>query len=108
MFIYHICSFLLTSYIIHDVFTLLGDKIAIMAAGKVKCYGSSLFLKKRYGVGYHMVMVKTPTCDVERISELLSHHVPSSQLESNIGELQCAKTIKNRLMWMDLYLLFSA
>lgn len=27
----------------------LGDRIAIMDHGKVKCYGSSLFLKKAYG-----------------------------------------------------------
>ncbi len=27
----------------------LGDRIAIMAAGKVKCYGTSMFLKKAYG-----------------------------------------------------------
>ncbi len=27
----------------------LGDRIAIMAAGKVKCYGTSMFLKKSYG-----------------------------------------------------------
>jgi ABC-type multidrug transport system ATPase subunit len=27
----------------------LGDRIAIMDHGQVKCYGSSLFLKKAYG-----------------------------------------------------------
>ena len=27
----------------------LGDKIAIMADGAVHCYGSSLFLKRKYG-----------------------------------------------------------
>lgn len=29
---------------------LLGDRIAIMASGKVQCVGSSLFLKKIYGM----------------------------------------------------------
>jgi len=29
---------------------LLGDRIAIMAEGQVQCCGSSLFLKKRYGI----------------------------------------------------------
>jgi len=28
----------------------LGDRIAIMDHGQVKCYGSSLFLKKVYGI----------------------------------------------------------
>ena len=27
----------------------LGDRIAIMAEGMLKCYGTSLFLKKKYG-----------------------------------------------------------
>lgn len=29
----------------------LGDRIAIMSKGKLKCCGSSLFLKKKYGLG---------------------------------------------------------
>jgi ATP-binding cassette subfamily A (ABC1) protein 3 len=29
----------------------LGDRIAIMSNGKLVCCGSSLFLKKRYGLG---------------------------------------------------------
>jgi ATP-binding cassette subfamily A (ABC1) protein 1 len=32
-----------------DEADLLGDRIAIMAEGDVKCYGTSLFLKNRYG-----------------------------------------------------------
>ena len=32
-----------------DEADLLGDRIAIMADGQVKCYGSSLFLKNKYG-----------------------------------------------------------
>ena len=34
----------------------LGDRIAVMADGKVKCCGSSLFLKRKYGVGYTFVV----------------------------------------------------
>jgi hypothetical protein len=37
-----------------------GDRIAIMAAGKLKCCGSSLFLKGLYGVGYSLTIVKAP------------------------------------------------
>ena len=58
-----------------------------MASGKVQCYGSSLFLKKRYGVGYHMVMVKSPTCDVEKVEKLIYHHIPTAELESDIGKM---------------------
>lgn len=41
-----------------DEADILGDRIAIMSEGKVQCTGSSLFLKKRYGVGYNLVMAK--------------------------------------------------
>jgi len=33
-----------------DEADLLGDRIAIMAEGDLQCAGSSLFLKKRYGI----------------------------------------------------------
>jgi len=41
-----------------DEADILGDWIAIMASGKIKCCGSSLFLKKKFGVGYNLVLTK--------------------------------------------------
>lgn len=41
-----------------DEADILGDRIAIMAEGKVVCTGSSLFLKNRYGVGYNLIISK--------------------------------------------------
>jgi ATP-binding cassette subfamily A (ABC1) protein 3 len=38
----------------------LGDVITIMAQGKVRCSGSSLFLKRQYGVGYSLTLSRTP------------------------------------------------
>ena len=38
---------------------LLSDRIAIMTAGKMACMGSSVFLKKRFGLGFSLTMVKT-------------------------------------------------
>jgi ATP-binding cassette, subfamily A (ABC1), member 3 len=37
---------------------ILGDRIAIMAEGQLRCAGSSLFLKKHYGVGYQLTIEK--------------------------------------------------
>tara|TARA_B110000503_G_C6901536_1_gene310928 strand:+ start:259 stop:474 length:216 start_codon:yes stop_codon:yes gene_type:complete len=36
----------------------LGDRIAIMGEGKLKCIGSSVFLKNKFGVGYTLTVVK--------------------------------------------------
>ncbi|KAI8797159.1 ATP-binding cassette sub-family A member 3 [Biomphalaria glabrata] len=63
----------------------LGDRIAIMSEGVVKCCGSSLFLKKKYGAGYHMILVKRPECDVQKIINIVSKYIPTAELESNIG-----------------------
>ncbi|XP_071498338.1 ATP-binding cassette sub-family A member 2-like [Diadema antillarum] len=38
----------------------LGDRIAIVSHGQVKCAGSSLFLKTTFGDGYHLTLVKKP------------------------------------------------
>jgi len=36
----------------------LGDRIAIISSGQLRCCGSSLFLKSTFGEGYHLVLVK--------------------------------------------------
>ncbi|XP_039258702.2 phospholipid-transporting ATPase ABCA1-like isoform X1 [Styela clava] len=41
-----------------DEADLLGDRIAIISQGSLKCCGSSLFLKSTYGVGYYLTLVK--------------------------------------------------
>ena len=48
---------LLTTHYMDEA-DVLGDRIGIMAKGKVVCLGSSLFLKNRYGAGYKLTMVK--------------------------------------------------
>ncbi|XP_058565915.1 phospholipid-transporting ATPase ABCA3 [Neofelis nebulosa] len=75
---------LLTTHFMDEA-DLLGDRVAIMAKGELQCCGSSLFLKQKYGAGYHMTLVKEPHCDPEAISRLVRHHVPSATLESRAG-----------------------
>jgi ABC-type multidrug transport system ATPase subunit len=36
----------------------LGDRIGIMHHGRMKCCGSSLFLKRQFGVGYNLVITR--------------------------------------------------
>ena len=42
-----------------DEADILGDRIGIMVAGKITCIGTSIFLKKKFGVGYNMTVLKT-------------------------------------------------
>jgi len=36
----------------------LGDRIAIMSHGQLRCSGSSVFLKNKFGVGYNLSIAK--------------------------------------------------
>ncbi|KAM9583968.1 phospholipid-transporting ATPase ABCA3-like [Trichechus inunguis] len=77
-------TILLTTHYMDEV-DLLGDRIAIMAKGNLQCCGSSLFLKQKYGTGYHMVMVKEPQCKATEVASLIYNYVPDAILESNVG-----------------------
>lgn len=68
-----------------DEADLLGDRIAIMAEGVVQCCGTSLFLKSKYGVGYHMTIVKQPSCDVNQLTNIIKSYVPEAAMESNVS-----------------------
>ncbi|XP_043856125.1 phospholipid-transporting ATPase ABCA3-like [Dromiciops gliroides] len=77
-------TILLTTHFMDEA-DLLGDRIAIMAKGELQCCGSSLFLKQKYGAGYHMVMVKDHHCNLHEIENLIYGHIPNASLESNMG-----------------------
>ncbi|XP_063756662.1 phospholipid-transporting ATPase ABCA1-like isoform X2 [Eleginops maclovinus] len=44
-----------------DEADILGDRIAIISHGKMRCCGSSLFLKKCFGSGYYLTLVREGT-----------------------------------------------
>ena len=60
-------TMLLTTHFMDEA-DFLGDRIAIMAKGTVKCCGTSMFLKSKYGVGYHMTVVKDEKCQSKKVS----------------------------------------
>ncbi|MGH0172914.1 UNVERIFIED_CONTAM: hypothetical protein FKN15_075079 [Acipenser sinensis] len=77
-------TILLTTHFMDEA-DLLGDRIAIMAEGELQCCGSPLFLKNKYGAGYHMVIVREPLCDVPEITRLVKMYVPNTTMESSAG-----------------------
>ncbi|XP_022107295.1 ATP-binding cassette sub-family A member 3-like isoform X2 [Acanthaster planci] len=68
-----------------DEADLLGDRIAIMANGQLRCSGTSLFLKNRFGVGYHLTLVRNQTCAIDSVKAVVSKHVRQAELEGNVG-----------------------
>jgi len=64
-----------------DEAEVLGDRIAIMAEGSLRCVGSSLFLKKTYGVGYNLTVEKAGSTAAGTSSR--SNSARSSKAHSN-------------------------
>ncbi|KAL1437474.1 hypothetical protein MTO96_048860 [Rhipicephalus appendiculatus] len=77
-------TILLTTHYMEEA-DALGDRIAFVAHGKLQCYGSPLFLKKRYGTGYRMRIAKGSTCSLDVVTEKVTSAIPAAQLTSDIG-----------------------
>lgn len=94
------CIILTTHFM--DEADILGDRIAIMAEGELRCLGSSLFLKKTYGVGYQLTIEKNPLIAKkaivdgendgtsessidERMENIVFGSVESANLLTNVG-----------------------
>uniref|UniRef100_A0A4W3HE36 ATP-binding cassette sub-family A member 1-like n=1 Tax=Callorhinchus milii TaxID=7868 RepID=A0A4W3HE36_CALMI len=95
-----------------DEADILGDRIAIISHGKLCCCGSSMFLKKFFGSGYYLTLVKSeakrpaPRLEDDDVSDegigsdsgpndlagenaitgLIMKHVPEAQFVESIGQ----------------------
>ena len=57
-----------------------------MANGKLQCYGSPMFLKKRFGEGYHLTIAKNnPNNETDCITKTVRKFIPNAKLESSVG-----------------------
>ncbi|XP_077406752.1 cholesterol transporter ABCA5 [Vanacampus margaritifer] len=63
-----------------DEADILADRKAVISQGRLKCVGSSLYLKTKCGVGYHLRMSISERCDAEQISSLVQQHLPKARL----------------------------
>uniref|UniRef100_A0A672N7S3 ATP binding cassette subfamily A member 2 n=1 Tax=Sinocyclocheilus grahami TaxID=75366 RepID=A0A672N7S3_SINGR len=81
-----------------DEADLLGDRIAIISHGKLKCCGSPLFLKSTYGDGYKLTLVKKQSdshtsiqspassispCSESRVTQFIRQYIASCLLVSD-------------------------
>ncbi|XP_077512893.1 phospholipid-transporting ATPase ABCA3-like [Amblyomma americanum] len=76
------CTVFLTTQHLDEA-DVLGDRIAVMSNGRIRCTGSPAFLKQRFGTGYRMRIHKGPKCDVTGIEKLLRKHAPKARLQSD-------------------------
>jgi ATP-binding cassette, subfamily A (ABC1), member 3 len=78
----------------HDIeeADVLGDKIAIMESGEVIAYGTSLFLKREYGNGYTLKLLKADKMMFPsgRVLDLIRGIIPAVRVEESMDSLMCA------------------
>lgn len=69
-----------------DEADLLGDRVAIMTTGHLRCVGSPLFLKRHYGAGYDLVTTTNrASCDQQALTEHLQKTAPNAVLRETKG-----------------------
>lgn len=63
---------------------ILGDRIAIVHGGRLKCYGTSMFLKKQYGYGHIEVTLSTKSwCNAEKVINKFDSRTQQLSTDSN-------------------------
>lgn len=70
-----------------DEADILGDRVAIMAHGKLQCMGSPYFLKRHYGVGYTLVVVKDNNFNSDRCTALINNYIPGTVVKEDRGNI---------------------
>lgn len=63
-----------------DEADILADRKAVISQGMLKCVGSSIFLKSKWGIGYRLSMHIDRYCAIESLSSLVKQHIPGSTL----------------------------
>ncbi|XP_027626944.1 ATP-binding cassette sub-family A member 9 isoform X2 [Tupaia chinensis] len=69
-----------------DEADILADRKVFISNGKLRCAGSSLFLKKKWGIGYHLSLHLNEMCDPKNITSLVKQHIPDAKLTAQSEE----------------------
>uniref|UniRef100_A0A803XTA8 ABC transporter domain-containing protein n=1 Tax=Meleagris gallopavo TaxID=9103 RepID=A0A803XTA8_MELGA len=65
------------------------DRKAFLSNGRLQCVGSSLYLKRKWGIGYHLRMCINDQCDPGLASSLVRRYIPSAVLKGRDGDELC-------------------
>ena len=63
----------------------LGDRVGIMSHGKMMCCGSPDWLKREYGEGYNLTIVKNSKEDSPEVEDFITENIDGAQKLSEIG-----------------------
>ncbi|XP_061233233.1 ATP-binding cassette sub-family A member 10-like [Neopsephotus bourkii] len=60
-----------------DEADILADRKAFISHGRLKCVGSSQFLKKKWGICYHLRIYVNESCDLKNMTSLVKRYIPN-------------------------------
>ncbi|NWS77630.1 ABCAA protein, partial [Crotophaga sulcirostris] len=87
-----------------DEADILADRKAFISHGRLKCVGGSLFLKKKWGIGYHLRIHVSDSCDLENVTSLVKRYIPSVIFSGhNQYELRYKLPLENVNKFPDLF-----
>uniref|UniRef100_A0A8C9Q9S7 ATP binding cassette subfamily A member 6 n=1 Tax=Spermophilus dauricus TaxID=99837 RepID=A0A8C9Q9S7_SPEDA len=83
---------------------ILADRKVIMSNGELKCAGSSVFLKRKWGLGYHLSLYKNEISDPEQITSFINHHISDAKLKlENKEKLVFTLPLESTSKFPDLF-----
>lgn len=68
-----------------DEADILADRKAVISRGRLRCCGSSLFLKNKFGIGYHLTLVLDTKSKESAITNLINLHVAKAEKNRHHG-----------------------
>ncbi|KAF5303018.1 hypothetical protein FQR65_LT08347 [Abscondita terminalis] len=64
----------------------LADRISIIAEGQLVCYGTPFYLKKKFGLGYRLVLICSDLDNnINEIIQLIQRVIPNATIQSSTG-----------------------
>lgn len=75
---------LLTTHFMDEA-DILADRKAIIISGHLKCCGSSLFLKNRFGIGYNLKLIINNNNKLNTITNFVKTYIPDAKYVSERG-----------------------
>ncbi|RXG71612.1 ATP-binding cassette sub-family A member 5 [Armadillidium vulgare] len=77
---------LLTTHFMDEA-DILAERKAIVSKGKLRCYGTSMFLKNKFGIGYHLTLVISDSDDaVKSVEKKVKGIIPNADIIRHYGK----------------------
>lgn len=86
---------ILTTHFMEEA-ELLADRIAVLSTGKLQCYGTNLFLKERFGLGYNLTLV------IDRATTSIENRMADIELDIEERVIAITSFLRSHISGVEL------